>query len=85
MKLISLLFAGLFLTGCFKDSERAQWRALGMRHRVTLYGCDGTVIKTWISTGSVNNESQSDGWYFEDEATHRLVETTGTIVIEVIP
>ena len=70
--------------GC-KDSEIAQFRALGMRHSITLYSANGNIIKHWISTGNVSNENQSDGWYFEDEETHRLVEVTGTLVIEVMP
>ena len=47
-----------------------------------MYGATGTVIKVWESTGNVSNEAQSDGWYFKDEATGKLVEVTGTLVIE---
>jgi hypothetical protein len=63
----------------------AQLRAMGCRHNVTLYAANGTVIKYWISTGNVSNQNASDGWFFEDEETKRLVEVTGTLVIEVIP
>jgi hypothetical protein len=83
-KLIILCLVCAALCGC-KDAMRAQWRAIGKRRNVTLYASNGVVIKHWISTGSLFNETQSDGWYFEDEATHLLVEVTGTIVIEVIP
>jgi len=69
-------------TSC-KDSETAQFSALGKPHIVTLYGLDGKIIKQWESTGSVSNESNSDGWYFEDKATGKLIEVTGTLVIEV--
>jgi len=31
----------------------------------------------WVVTGE-----QSDGWYFKDDATGKLIEVTGTIVIE---
>jgi hypothetical protein len=74
----------LCLAGC-KDSTRAQFSALGKRHRVTMYGCDGKAIKVWVSTGNVSNQDRSDGYYFEDEATHLLVEVAGNVVIEVIP
>jgi hypothetical protein len=89
MKRITLILAlvatlALATTGC-KDATRAQFSALGKRHRVTLYAYDGKVIKEWISTGNVSNQHASDGWYFEDEKTHLLVEVTGTLVIEVIP
>lgn len=85
LSLLSLVLVGLLtLSGC-KDSTRAQLSALGKRHKVTLYGVDGKVIREWISTGNVSNQSHSDGYYFEDEKTHLLVELTGTVVIEVIP
>jgi hypothetical protein len=81
--ILSIAIAVL-VVGC-KDATRAQFNALGKRHRITLYGCDGKVIKEWISTGNVSNQEHSDGWYFEDEATHLLVEVAGPLVIEVIP
>jgi hypothetical protein len=49
---------------------------------VTLYANDGKIIKQWESTGNVSNQAQSDGWYFEDSKTHKLIEVTGTLVIE---
>lgn len=67
--------------GC-KDSDLQQIRALGSRHKITLYGCDGHVIQQWESTGNVSNQGNSDGWYFKDEKTGKLIEITGTIVIE---
>jgi hypothetical protein len=70
----------LTLTGC-KDATRAQWGSLGTRHRVTVWS-GGVAVKTYISTGNVSNQGQSDGWYFEDEATHKLVEVAGTLTIE---
>ena len=81
-KLIVILAAIGMLTSC-KDSETAQFNALGKPHIITMYGCDGKIIKQWESTGSVSNSEKSDGWYFEDAATGKLVEVTGTLVIEV--
>jgi len=78
---ILALVSLLPLAGC-KDSEYAQFQALGSRHRITLYGATGTAIKTWESTGNVSNEGQSDGWYFKDAASGKLIEVTGTLVIE---
>jgi hypothetical protein len=83
MKTIIMIIAmSLVLFSC-KDSARAQYDALGKHHIITLYAADGKVLGKWESTGSVSNEHQSDGWYFEDLATGKLVEVTGTIVIEV--
>jgi len=67
--------------GC-KDSQIAQFGSLGSRHKITQYGCDGKVIGQWESTGNVSNESNSDGWYFKDQKTGKLIEVTGTLVIE---
>jgi hypothetical protein len=78
---IILVVLALLLTGC-KDSDVAQLKSLGSRHHIRQFGCDGRVINEWWSTGNVSNESQSDGWYFEDEKTHKLVEVTGILVIE---
>lgn len=79
---IALLFYGMLLSlGC-NDATSAQWAAQGKRHRVTLYS-GGVAVRTWTSTGSPINEEKSDGWYFEDQATHKLVEVTGTVVFEV--
>ena len=81
-KLLITVIAIASLSSC-KDSEISQFKSLGQPHIVTMYGCDGKVIKQWETTGSVSNEAHSDGWYFEDAATHKLVEVTGPIVIEV--
>ena len=80
--LLALLVASASsMVGC-KDADVQQLNALGSRHKITLYGASGTVIQTWESTGNVSNESNSDGWYFKDEKTGKLVEVTGTLIIE---
>jgi hypothetical protein len=78
-----LIFISILFIAACKDSETAQWNAMGKSHIITLYGCDGKAIRTWESTGSVSNEEHSDGYYFEDAATNKLVEVGGTVVIEV--
>lgn len=77
-----LILISVSFVSC-KDAQRAQFSALSKPHFITQYGCDGKVINKWKSTGSVSNEEHSDGWYFEDAATGKLVEVTGTILIEV--
>ncbi len=80
-KILVVALLGL-LVSC-KDATQAQWNALGKRHIITQYGADGVVINKWTSTGNVSNSESSDGWYFEDVVTKKLVEITGTIKIEV--
>ena len=82
-KIISILTIGLISIYSCKDATSAQYSALGKEHIITQYGCDGKIINRWTSTGSVSNEEKSDGWYFEDSATHKLIEVTGTILIQV--
>ena len=73
-------FALAATVGC-KDATRAQWKAMGSKHKVTVYS-GGVAVRTFTSTGNVSNEAQTDGWYFEDDATHKLVEVAGPVVIE---
>ena len=80
-KTLATVILLLSLVAC-KDATIAQLGALGSKHRITLYGATGTVIRQWESTGNVSNQQQSDGWYFEDSTTHKLVEVTGTLTIE---
>jgi len=79
-----LIIAALCLTlfSC-KDSSIAQFNALGRKHIITLYAYDGSIIKQWESTGNVSNQAHSDGYFFEDSKTLKLIEVTGTVVIEV--
>ena len=80
--MIMVMAMSLVLFSC-KDASIAQWNAQGKQHIITMFGCDGKIIAQWTSTGSVKNEAQSDGWYFEDAATGKLVEITGNIVVQV--
>lgn len=63
------------------DSYRSKMGAYGSKHKIELIGCDGTVIKTWISSGKVASESTSDGYYFNVDGTGQLIEVSGTLII----
>jgi len=69
------------LSGC-TDATRSKLMGYGSRFKVTLYACDGNVIREWISSGKVKSEETTDGYYFMDQASGRLIEVTGTLVIE---
>jgi hypothetical protein len=56
---------------------------MGTRHKITVYS-GGKAVAVFTSTGNVSNQDRSDGYYFEDEATKKLVEVSGTVVIEQI-
>ena len=67
-------------TSC-TDAKRAKWGGLGDKFKVEMINCDGTVARTWVSSGKVLSEANSDGYYFEDEKTGKLIEVTGRLVI----
>lgn len=67
-------------TAC-RASQRAQWSALGTDQKVTLYLPNGQT-REWISEGKVSTEEGSDGWFFKDKKTGKLVRVTGFTVIE---
>ncbi len=67
--------------GC-TDASRSKLLAYGSQFQVTLYAADGSVIKQWTSSGKVKSEETSDGYYFMDQASGRLIEVTGTLIIE---
>jgi len=75
-----LLLVILSCTGC-TNAERAKLCSLGGKHKITLYS-GGVAVRVWHSTGYIQNEQKSDGYYFEDDATHKLVSISGTVVIE---
>lgn len=70
------------LTGCL-DSETAKFSGLGKPHHVEMYS-GGKKVRDWISTGKVKSESNSDGYYFLDRESGRLIEVSGDVVISML-
>ncbi len=75
-----VLLMAVGFSGC-TDAARSQYAALGSKFTVTLYS-DGVAVRTWVSTGKVMTEAESDGWYFTDEKTGKLVRVSGCVVVE---
>jgi len=80
MKKAIVLISLMILVGC-TSADRAKFGSLGSRHKITLYS-GGIAVKVWHSTGYINNEEHSDGYYFMDDATGKLIRVSGNIVIE---
>jgi hypothetical protein len=78
--LLSSLLIVVLLSGC-TSAERAKITALGSKHKITLYS-GGIAVRVWHSSGSIVNEEHSDGYYFQDDDTHKLIRVSGQIVIE---
>jgi hypothetical protein len=74
-----ILFVG---AGC-TDAYRSQFDAYGAKHRVEFWS-GGQKVHEWISTGKVLSERESDGYFFMDSETKKLVRITGDLVITPI-
>lgn len=76
------LFAALLsltMLGC-SDATKAQYSSLGAEHTIELWS-GGQKVQEWTSTGKVMSEQNSDGYYFCDKSTGKLVRVTGDLVI----
>lgn len=80
MKKIILLGIFLLSLSC-TDAKRAKLGGYGDEFKVELVNCDGTITHSWISSGKVASEKNSDGYYFNEKETGKLIEVTGTLII----
>ena len=82
-----LIFIALTILFCFScsDAQKAKKFGRGSEFRIEMLNCDGTVARSWISTGKVRHFKNRGGFFFKDKATGLLVEVTGSIIITQIP
>ena len=66
-------------SGC-TDATMSKMGGYGDTFTIKVLGPD-TVI-TYHSTGKVVSEEHSDGYYFTDKTTGKLIEVSGTVIIE---
>ena len=81
MLLVSFLI--LFFYAC-TDAKKAKIGGFGSKFQIEMLNCDGSVARTWISSGKVSSEQNSDGYYFMEEGTDKLIEVTGRLIITKI-
>lgn len=74
-----LAAVAFLISGC-TDATYKQYTTFGTKARVTCYS-GGKIIYSGASTGKVHAEKQSDGWFFEDEATNKLIRVSGDCLI----
>lgn len=67
------------LTSC-TDAVQSKIGGYGSTYTVKVLGPDTVIV--YHSTGKVISEDKSDGYYFEDASTHKLVEVSGSVIIE---
>lgn len=64
------------------SSHRHKVMSWGHDQQVLLYANDGSVIGNWRSSGAVVNEENSNGFYFTDKVTDKLIRVEGTVVVK---
>jgi len=80
MKKVLILIIAVSILGC-TDAQQSKIGGLGDKFSVDLVNCDGSVTHKWISSGKVMSEQNSDGYYFNEDKTNRLIEVTGNLII----
>ena len=80
-KILFTIMIGLIALGSCTDAYRSKMGGYGDEFKVEILNCDGTVAREWISSGKVLSEEHSDGYYFKDKETGKLIEVTGRLII----
>jgi hypothetical protein len=81
--LLLLALATVTFSSC-SDATSAKISASGNPHRVEVIS-GGKVARTYLATGKVQSEAQSDGYYFMDAKTGSLIELSGDVIITTLP
>ena len=82
MKRFIAVLMAVLLSGC-TDAFKSEIQSYGSKHRIELWS-GGQKVHEWTSTGKVVSEDRSDGYYFRDQETNKLVRVTGDLVITPI-
>lgn len=83
-KLLFILTLSLMLFSC-TDATQAKLGSYNDNFKIELVNCDGTVTHSWISTGKISSEENSDGYYFLDAKTQELITISGNVIITRLP
>ena len=81
--LAPIILSGAFLTFLvfpWTDASRSKLTGYGDEYKVEMYS-GGQKVREWTASGKVNSEGGSDGYYFNDKATGKLIEVAGDVVI----
>ena len=74
-----LLLVSVLMAGC-TNAKWAQVTSIGSPAEIICYS-GGVVFYHGWSTGKVSTEQGSDGWYFQEQGTGRLIRVSGACVI----
>lgn len=78
-KIIIIAIALIGFNSC-TDAEQAKITGYGKDYKIEMYS-GGKLVKTWYSSGKVLSEKSSDGYYFEQKMTSKIIEVSGDVVI----
>ena len=81
MKKLIFISVVLFFSFACTDAQKAKRKGYGSEYKIEMINCDGSVNRSWISTGKVRSEQHSDGYYFLDKNTGVLTEVSGRLII----
>ena len=81
IRVVAMLLAIALATASCTDAARSKIGGYGDSFKIEMLNCDGSVAREWISTGKVLSEESSDGYYFKDKETGKLIEVTGRLII----
>ena len=79
LQTIGLWILALSLAGCARDCQGCNRATEGEREYEVLQYSGGQLIQTYRFRGIVNNQENSDGYYWYQNDT--LVEVTGDIIL----
>ena len=69
------------MSGCTGTSRSRDYNVWAT-YDISLYGIDGKPIGHWTSQGKVYSETSSDGWFFTDSKTGKLMCVSGFVIIK---
>lgn len=81
--LVPIIISGAFLAFLvfpWTDASRSKLTGYGDEYKVEMYS-GGQKVREWTASGKVISEQGSDGYYFNDKATSKLIEVAGDVVI----
>jgi hypothetical protein len=80
MKKLFLVLVGITMISC-TDATLSKITSYGSEANIKCYS-GGIVIYEGASTGKVQSEKNSDGYFFKEEGTGRLLEVSGNCIID---
>ena len=78
-KLIALLITAALFVSC-TSAQRSKITGYGGNFKVEMYS-GGQKVRELTSSGKVLSEEASDGYYFTESETGKLIEVAGDLVI----